>query len=73
MSMTMSTDATRSNEKMIDAVKFAMAARQLEILSRQRGPGRRGSELRKYQQHYLDEALHYQKLGIRRIRLYSAI
>ena len=70
MSMTMSTDATRSNEKMIDAVKFAMAARQLEILAEKEGRADDVANYRKYQQHYLDEALHYQKLGI---RLYSAI
>jgi hypothetical protein len=62
--MSMSAHATRSNEKMIDAMRFAMAARQLEVLAAKDGKAEDVANYQRYQQHYLDEALHYHKLGI---------
>ena len=53
-----------ANDKMIDAMKFAMAARQLEILAAKDGKAEDVANYQKYQRYYLDEALHYRKVGI---------
>ena len=49
----------RSEEKMLNAVRLAMAARKLEVISMNEGSFVESENYRKYQQHYLDEALFY--------------